>query len=1314
MFNPPLKNSNFEPISAWEKIIRMGELSPAHTSINLIHQDIIATAEEIFSGRAFLWLNKDIFKAPHLGLSNRFTFENPVECTPLMHSSITKQRMISKVEKADEFSKRYSLTAPIYFNQNLCGELTVERLDHKFTPSDRKLFTGLIMQTSITLAATRQRIIDLWSIELLELVRNVSQHIIDIFNIDELSKRVTQLICDKFHYYYVAVFTAELDKQILQFRYSAGTDLIEGKPGNLPNFLASGIRFGEGIIGQVALSGCEILENNVAVSQHYRYIDGLPETRSEFALPLLINNQIVGVLDVQSDKVSAFSDIDSLVLRALADHIAIAISNAQLYSDVNQRANHLSIVADISRAISSILDFDHLLNNIVSLIHIRFSIHRVNLFTVHTGRRKIFFRACAGQSFTAEELIPGVFSYDLDTSQGLVPWAVQNQQSITINDVSRDSRFSVSPASPDSISSQMVIPLVFGDQILGVIDLQSPLINAFTPDEVYILEALADYLSVALRNANLYSSEQWRRQVSESIREVAGLLSANIDFNHILVRILQELHKSLPCEASAIWLVESSEDESAREESSSPLRLAAIFPDNETLQELLLTDNTPGAQSPWMLEAINSPTPLIRLPKSPYEPLGAFLNFPPEYSAIAAPLRANNLTLGLLVLIHSNQGRYGSESQAMTATFASYSAVAINNTRLYEAAHDQAWVATVLLQVAEATQSITSMAELLETVVRIIPRLIGLKSCVLFTWDEVTETFLPASEYGLNTNQLDEYHTWHIAPGEVTAFDHILDDKYPVIIDRSIIPQETTVIKFNSLDIENELWGLFPMVAQNTVRGAIMINFTSPEGYFPNSQELFEEKFVIIQGIANQTAVALENIMLLQSQEEEAYTSVALLQVAQAIVSINNLDEIIGTIVRITPILVGVKRCVVYLYDADNQEFRRSQSYGISKQELIELPSKYGFNESAFLHSIQSTGNPIYRFLSKGDEAPTKWDKYSPLDYEIAPVHSEIGNIETSTLDFEYLKYKGRLLLGFPLTYKGNVLGIMIIEEADNPKGAPSYHIRLRRLEIITGITQQAALAIHNDLLQREVVLRERLEREMQLAREIQTTFLPEDIPPIPGWDLDIRWRPARQVGGDFYDLIHFDDGRIGLIMADVADKGMPAALFMILVRTLIRSAAKDKQSPAEILMQVNDLLVPDSKHGMFVTVLIVVFSPKDGTITFANAGHNPPIVHRTNNALQEMLPTGMALGILENITIGEQSITITPGEKIIIYTDGVTEAFSAEDEMFGVERLRTTILAGNDQSASALLDTIELALGRFLGAAPQSDDLTLAALIRK
>src|SRR4030042_5466797 len=118
MFNPPLKISNFNIIGAWEKIIRMGELSPAHTSINLIYQDIVAVAEEIFSCRALLWLNNDGFITPHPGLSNRFNLENPVESTPLMHNSIIKQRMISKFESvADGISILYSLSAPIYFNQ---------------------------------------------------------------------------------------------------------------------------------------------------------------------------------------------------------------------------------------------------------------------------------------------------------------------------------------------------------------------------------------------------------------------------------------------------------------------------------------------------------------------------------------------------------------------------------------------------------------------------------------------------------------------------------------------------------------------------------------------------------------------------------------------------------------------------------------------------------------------------------------------------------------------------------------------------------------------------------------------------------------------------------------------------------------------------------------------------------------------------------------------------------------------------------------------------------------------------------------------
>ena len=135
----------------------------------------------------------------------------------------------------------------------------------------------------------------------------------------------------------------------------------------------------------------------------------------------------------------------------------------------------------------------------------------------------------------------------------------------------------------------------------------------------------------------------------------------------------------------------------------------------------------------------------------------------------------------------------------------------------------------------------------------------------------------------------------------------------------------------------------------------------------------------------------------------------------------------------------------------------------------------------------------------------------------------------------------------------------MLIEEEDPIKGSPSLHIREKRIEIVKGITQQAAIAIKNELLQQEAVKSERMERELQLAREIQTTFLPDRLPELPGWDMSVKWQPARQVGGDFYDFLMLDDDQIGFVIADVADKGMPAALFMTLIRTLIRAAAKEK-----------------------------------------------------------------------------------------------------------------------------------------------------------
>jgi phosphoserine phosphatase RsbU/P len=292
--------------------------------------------------------------------------------------------------------------------------------------------------------------------------------------------------------------------------------------------------------------------------------------------------------------------------------------------------------------------------------------------------------------------------------------------------------------------------------------------------------------------------------------------------------------------------------------------------------------------------------------------------------------------------------------------------------------------------------------------------------------------------------------------------------------------------------------------------------------------------------------------------------------------------------------------------------------------------------------------------------------------------------------------------------------------------------LREKRLEITTGISQQAAIAIQNDLLQQELVTRERLEREFQLAREIQRTFLPHEIPRLRGWELDARWRTAREVGGDFYDFIQLPGDHLGLVIADVADKGMPAALFMTLMRTLVRATAAEISSPAEVLRRVNDVLLPDAQQGMFVTIFYGVLSPHSGELVYANAGHNPPLLASpATGKIRRLKRSGMALGVEENTPIDERKVRLKPGDFLLLYTDGLTESFAASGEMYGEGRLLDELhrLARGEAapaqdgsietghsiteqpSANAILNAIEASLRAFTGDAPLADDLTLVAL---
>ncbi len=1322
---------------------------PADESIATQRRHIVSTVERLTDSRAYLWLTPTAWRGLPSKANETLRPDEPgEEISPLLQWSLAARQAAGgdhshadqfwPIEHLPEAQSIHAVATPLLTHDrqgernHLLGALQAERASGPpFSTQELELIDGLAAQAALALQASLSMANERWRLEQLTLVRQVSLQVLTLRDLDEITRRITELIWQAFGYSYVAIFTVETGQETLQLRASAGPVVAEDAGASRSPILE--VQLGEGIIGQVALTGQEIIANDVQLEPRFRHLDSLPETRAEVALPLAVQDRVLGVLDVQSDQADDFDDTDMLVLRALAGNIAIAIESAQLYQALHQRATRLAAVYEVSSAVTSILEQEKLLDEVVSLIQKRFGYPYVHLFTVHPGRRKIFYEAGSGER--SQVLRQQGLAYDLDDPQGMIPWVARHGEAALANDVSQEARYRPSELPPDETRAELTVPLVFGGNVLGVLDVQSDRLNAFGEEDRFLFEALADHIAIAMRNAYLYRSEIWRRQVADSLREGAGLLSADMDLDQVLEAILAELQRTLPLDVAAIWLLDEytwSEEEGG----PPPLHLAAVGGpgaaglDIETglsPDDLLVYNGyaLAGASfsepaTAWLQQALLSDEPIVRADYSPFDPLGVILNFPADYSAIAAPLRADGQPRGLLVLAHHTAGRYGSEARTMTAAFASYAGVAIENTRLYEEAHEQAWVSTVLLQVAEATQSITDLNELLATVIRITPMLAGVKACLLYILDDDGD-FLPSAASGLAPDQQQEFERWRFAPGDVPALDRLALERRPVILSGGADDQRLTDIFSASGDAhpthENGLSVLVPVLARGEVLGAFLVDYSAgTAGSGKSLEAFFDERLAILQGIAHQTAIAVDNIRLLKAQKEEAYVSVALLQVAQAVVSSNDLDETLGSIVRITPILVGVKRSLIYLWDEDARLFRLSQAYGVSR---AAEGSAFAPGEFPLLDAILDEGSllacPLWDEIAASDQVPEVWAGLA------APKPEAID---------EYLENAACLLIAFPLSVKGKVLGVFLVEEPEPAPGEgfsnanSNRRLREKRLEIVTGISQQAALAIQNEQYQREVVERERLDREMQLAREIQRAFVPQSLPEPPGWELQVCWCLAREVGGDFYDVFELPGNRLAMVIADVADKGMPAALFMTLARTLLRATVQEIDSPAESLERVNNIIVPEAPSGMFVTIFYAVLDLDTGDLEYANAGHNLPLILRTRSGQVEQLERcGMALGVVENNRIHNRKTALEAGDLLVMYTDGVTEAFSPDYEAFGEERLLQAISgaaqtpAANDQeplTAQGLLDRIDQAVQTFIGEAPLSDDQTILVLKRE
>lgn len=691
----------------------------------------------------------------------------------------------------------------------------------------------------------------------------------------------------------------------------------------------------------------------------------------------------------------------------------------------------------------------------------------------------------------------------------------------------------------------------------------------------------------------------------------------------------------------------------------------------------------------------------------------------PPRSGIYVPLIAGEEVIGSISVQSYQAGSFDANDLRLLSLIADQAAVAITRARAFHQAHQRAVQLQAIHEVSEQITAILNLEDLLPSVVRLIREHFTYHPVHIFTITpgetRIRFRASTATREQLTTPMTEPFNIGLGVVGSAAA------SGAPVLV--GDVQRDSRYIR-DSQDTRSEL--AVPLRIGDQIIGVLDVQSDKPDDF--DADDLF-----VMQTLADQIAVAIDSANAYTAQQEEAWTLNALLQVAENISRATTLDDLLSTVVRLPPLLIGCDRCYCLLWTRE-QHFALLAAYGLTSDQREKLVG-------TVINPSQAPLLEHLRTITDAD-APAR-----PLILHEARDHHNAWPMLIETAQSESL-----VLL--PMLARANLLGALILDWDER-----YVQLDTRRSSLCTGMAAQVAGALESLLLAREAEEAARLEQELKVAREIQTALLPAATPTIFGWQIDAAWRSARLVGGDFYDFWklpqeigardighalrvhelasirqvgglteeqveepgngwrqpvgHYAHG-LGFVIADVSDKGVPAAMFMAMSRSLVRAAALDGSPPAVAMERANRWITRDSESGMFVTLFYAMLDTESGWLRYTSAGHNPPLLyHRAEDRFEELRTPGIALGVIEEIRLYEDETRLAPGDVLVCYTDGVTEAIDDGMDAFGVERLVATITKHAHESASAIVQAIIAAVDRHSQGQPPFDDVTLVVVKR-
>ncbi len=471
-----------------------------------------------------------------------------------------------------------------------------------------------------------------------------------------------------------------------------------------------------------------------------------------------------------------------------------------------------------------------------------------------------------------------------------------------------------------------------------------------------------------------------------------------------------------------------------------------------------------------------------------------------------------------------------------------------------------------------------------------------------------------------------------------------------------------------------------PLKIKGSPIGVIYVDSRIQAGIFrPDDLEL-------LNAIAANAAIALENARLYLEARLQVQSLQLLHKISADLTSNLDLQQVLTISIRGIQELVGATAASILTVEGDELVFQVALGEKADSLKPFRIPKDKGIAGWAVTHLQPVIVNDVQhdsRFYTTTDR--------------------QTGFITLC-------------LAAAPLIVGDHAIGV--IEVFNKPDGFTQED-----LDLMMTFASTAAIAIENARLYQVAIDKGRMERELQMARRVQDTLIPRETPHIAGWDFASCWVPAREVGGDYFDFVPLEAklnaaNQFGFLIGDVTDKGMPAALFMTLARSTLRASLYSAANPAEGIINANRLVCADSPYSMFVTLFYGQFDPENGTLDYVNCGHMPPYwIHALQDGgpaqVRSLTRTGIPIGIEPEQLFEQGRVTLAPGDMIVCYTDGVTDAMNSIDESFGMDRLEKLVTEHATDSAAEMVQAIQEAIQKFAGNQVPFDDITLLVIKR-